>query len=100
MWRGNHRDPHREAGREEIVQGPHGGILPGFIRIKAKDDLLDVALEYPRMVGREGGALGRNDILHACHESGDEIELPFADHRVPGVEYRALGLVETEEHLA
>src|SRR5262245_54431683 len=52
------------------------------------------------MVAREGGALRGDNVLHVSHVAGDQIELPFADDGVTGVENGALGFIEAEEDLA
>src|SRR5208282_4278311 len=50
--------------------------------------------------GGEGGALRRDDVLDTAYETRNQIELAFADDGKPGVEQRAFGFVEAEEHFA
>ena len=81
-----------------MVKRPHGGILSGLVGIEAQNDFVNVAFDDARMLVGEGRALRRDDVLHAVHETGDQIQLAFADDRGTGVEDRALGFVEAEEN--
>ena len=100
VGRGNNRHAHGKAGREQMIQRMHGGVLSGLVGIEAQHDFVDVAFQNTRVLVGERRALRRDNILHAGHETGDEIKLAFANDGKPGVQNRALGFVETEENLA
>jgi len=75
-----------------MVERTHGGILAGFVRIKTQHHLVHVTFDDARVVGGEGRALWRDDVLHPGHETRNQIKLPFANDGKPGVEDGALDL--------
>ena len=97
---GNDGDANGQAGGEQAVERTDGGVLAGVVGIEAEDDFIHVTFQDAGVVGGEGGALGRDDVLDAGHVTGDEVELAFADDGGLGVEQCALGFVEAEEDLA
>ena len=52
------------------------------------------------MLFGEGGALRRDDVLHAIHEAGNQIQLTFADNGTVGFQNSSFGLVEAKENPA
>lgn len=100
MRRRHNSHSYRQICCEEMIERAHDGILAGVIGIEAEHDFVDVALEDAGVLIRESGALGRDDILHAAHETGDEIELALANDGEAGIEDGALGFIEAVKDFA
>ena len=100
VWGRNYGHAHRQTGGQETIERADGGLLARFVGIKTEYDLLNVALKNAGMVSGQSRALGRDDVLHAGHEAGDEVKLAFAHDGITSVEQRAFGFVQAEEHFA
>src|SRR5260370_26252297 len=83
-----------------MVERPDGSVLAGLVRIEEKDDLLDVALQYPRVVSRERGPLRRDHVLHSRHKTRNQIKLPLANHCRLRLQQRPLRFIQPEKNLA
>jgi hypothetical protein len=90
----------RESRRQKAVKSAHGCILPRFVGVETEHNLFNIAFENAGMVGSESRSLGRDDILDAGHEAGDQVKLAFAHNGIFRVQQRAFGFVEPEENFA
>src|SRR5262249_30225093 len=100
MRGGNERDSYSETGCEQMIERTHRRVLACFIGIETEHDFLDIALENARVLRGEGGALWSDDVLHASHETGDQVELPFAHYRLLSFQQRPLRFVQSEKNPA
>ena len=98
--RGHRRHANGQAGGQQAVQRTDGGVLPGVVGIEAEHDFLHVALENARVVGGQGRALRRDDVLDAGHEAGDQVKLAFANDGPVRVQQRAFGFVQAKHDFA
>ena len=97
---GHLRDADGEALGEEDRGGADRGLAPGGVGVEELDDAVGVAVEELRVLGREGGALGRDGAREAASVAADDVDLPLAHDRLAVLRRGdvALGLVERVEH--
>ncbi|OQB89925.1 MAG: hypothetical protein BWX84_02191 [Verrucomicrobia bacterium ADurb.Bin118] len=100
MRRGHDGHTHGQPGSQQRLERTDGGVLARVVGVETKHHLVHVPVEDAGVFGGERRPLRGHDIPHAGQVTGDQIELPLADHGEAGVEDGPFGFVQAVENLA